>query len=384
MKPLINRKDFPATQNSTYLNAASVALMHQGAANAVIEWQIDLRDYGTLHFDELAEEKIYDDLRLMAARLFHVQPEDIAVGSSATELLASLAWAVDVNPGSNIVSTEVVFPSTIYPWTRVVKDSRSEIRLAKGKDGYIQPDDVIALIDDQTKVVCLSHVEFGSGQRYDLKKFADAAHAVNALLIADATQSAGMLPIDVQDSGVDVLVCAAYKWLCGPFGVAVMYIAPELQSELYPGLLGWRSHADMWDLRANRLRLPDTAKRFEFSTLAYGSVIGLTQSIQYLLQVGIENIFAYTTDLASMLIKGLSERGIEIMSPQADDERTAIVAARFPGKGSAEVAGYLNANNVVVSQRGEYVRFSPHLYNEPEDISKTLELIDSMEINFEA
>ena len=121
MKPLINRKDFPATQNSTYLNAASVALMHQGAANAVIEWQIDLRDYGTLHFDELAEEKIYDDLRLMAARLFHVQPEDIAVGSSATELLASLAWAVDVNPGSNIVSTEVVFPSTIYPWTRVVK-----------------------------------------------------------------------------------------------------------------------------------------------------------------------------------------------------------------------------------------------------------------------
>lgn len=384
MKPLINRKDFPATQNSTYLNAASVALMHQGAANAVIEWQIDLRDYGTLHFDELAEEKIYDDLRLMAARLFHVQPEDIAVGSSATELLASLAWAVDVNPGSNIVSTEVVFPSTIYPWTRVARGSGSEIRLAKGKDGYVQPADVIKLIDDQTKVVCISHVEFGTGQRYDLKKFADAAHAVNALLIADATQSAGMLPIDVQDSGVDVLVCAAYKWLCGPFGVAVMYIAPELQSELYPGLLGWRSHADMWDLRANRLRLPDTAKRFEFSTLAYGSVIGLTQSIKYLLQVGIENIFAYTTDLAGMLIEGLSERGIEIMSPQADDERTAIVAARFPGKGSAEVAGYLNANNVVVSQRGEYVRFSPHLYNEPDDISKTLELIDSMEINFEA
>ena len=378
MKALIDRKDFPASHNSTYLNAASVALMLQGAADAVIEWQKDLRDYGTLHFDELAEEKIYEDLRRVAARLFNVQADDIAVGSSATELLASLAWAVDLDPGSNIVSTDVVFPSTIYPWTRVARRSGSEIRLAKGKDGYIRPADVIELIDDQTKVVCISHVEFRTGQRYALKKFADAAHAVNALLIVDATQSAGMLPIDARASSVDALISAAYKWLCGPFGVAVMYITPDLQKKLYPGLLGWRSHKDIWDLRANRLSLPNTAKRFEFSTMAYGSALGLAQSIDYLLQVGIENIFAYTTDLADMLIKGLSERGVEIMSPESDDERTAIVTARFPGKDSAEVTGYLNANHVVVSQRGAYVRFSPHLYNQAADIAKALEVIDQI------
>lgn len=383
MKPLIDRKDFPASHNSTYLNAASVALMLQVAADAVIEWQIDLRDYGTLHFDEVAEEKVYDDLRLVTARLFNAKAEDIAVGSSATELLASLAWAVDLSPGSNIVSTEVVFPSTIYPWTRVARGSGSEIRLAKGKDGYVQPADVLELIDDQTKVVCISHVEFGTGQRYALKKFADAAHAVDALLIVDATQSAGMIPIDIQASRVDVLVSAAYKWLCGPFGVAVMYLAPKLQSELTPGLLGWRSHEDIWDLRGDRLSLPNTAKRFEFSTMAYGSAVGLTQSIDYLLRVGIENIFAYTTELAEMLIRGFNERGIENMSPESDDERTAIVATRFPGKDSAEVTAYLNANQVVVSHRGEFVRFSPHLYNNSEDIEKTLELVDQMKNKFE-
>ena len=383
MKPLIDGNDFPASRNSTYLNAASVALMLQVAADAVIEWQKDLRDYGTIHFDELAEEKIYDDLRRVAARLFHVQDEDIAVGTSATELLASLAWAVDLEPGGNIVSTEVVFPSTIYPWARVARRSGSEIRLAKGKDGYVRPTDVIGLIDDQTKVVAISHVEFGTGQRYALEKFADAAHAVGALFIVDATQSAGMLPIDAQAAGVDVLVSAAYKWLCGPFGVAVMYLAPILQKELYPGLVGWRSHEDIWDLRGDRLSLPETAKRFEFSTMAYGCAVGLTQSIEYLLQVGIENIFKYTTALASMLIEGLSDRGVEIMSPISGDEKTAIVAVKFPGKDSAEVASYLTKNQVVVSQRGEFVRFSPHLYNDSEDIEKTLELVDQMKNKFE-
>ena len=157
-----------------------------------------------------------------------------------------------------------------------------------------------------------------------------------------------------------------------------MYVAPDLYKRLDPGLVGWRSHKNMWDFQADRLEFPDTAHRFEFSTMTYGCAIGLTKSIEYVLQVGIMPIFTYTRDLADLLREGLEQRGIEIISPKNDQERTAILAVRFPNEDSAQVAQYLNSHKVVVSKRGEFVRFSPHLYNEPIDIQKTLELIDKI------
>ena len=185
-----------------------------------------------------------------------------------------------------------------------------------------------------------------------------------------------MLPIDVAASGADALITAAYKWLCGPFGVAVMYLAPHLYKRLDPGTIGWRSHQDMWNFQADHLELPETARRFEFSTMTYGCAIGLTDSIEYLLGVGIKTIFTHTRNLADELREGLAQRGIEIVSPSGDDERTAILAVRFPDKDSGQVANILNSNNVVVSKRGEFVRFSPHLYNSQADIAKTIDLID--------
>jgi selenocysteine lyase/cysteine desulfurase len=378
MKSLVNPHDFPASHKSTYLNAASVALMYRKAANAVIEWQEDLAQNGTINFDEVAEEAVFDDLHNAAAKLFNAHPDDIAVGTSVTELMSSLAWSIAPGPSTNVISTNIVFPSTIYPWARVARHTGAEIRYAQGSNGYVDPGDIVGLIDKNTSVVSISHVEFGTGQRYDLKALAEEVHSVGGLLIVDATQSSGMLPINVAASGADALITAAYKWLCGPFGVAVMYLAPHLYQRLDPGTIGWRSHQEMWNFQPDRLDLPSTARRFEFSTMTYGCAIGLTKSIEYLLSIGIESIFTHTRNLADTLSEGLANRGIEIVSPEADDERTAILAVRFPNKDSAQIANFLNSNNVVVSKRGEFVRFSPHLYNETGDIGKTLELIDTL------
>jgi selenocysteine lyase/cysteine desulfurase len=378
MNSLVNPQDFPARNKSTYLNAASVALMYRKASESVIAWQEDLAENGTINFDEVAEEAVFDNLHNAAAKLVNVNPEDIAVGTSVTELMSSLAWAIAPGSGTNVISTNIVFPSTIYPWARVARHTGAEIRYAQGRDGYVDPQELIDLIDENTSVVSISHVEFGTGQQYDLNPLAEEVHSVGGFLIVDATQSAGMLPIDVAASGADALITAAYKWLCGPFGVAFMYLAPHLYKQLDPGTIGWRSHQDMWNFQADQLVLPDSARRFEFSTMTYGCAIGLTESIEYLLSVGIETIFTHTRSLADSLRKGLASRGIEIVSPAHDDERTAILAVRFPKTNSAEAASFLNSNNVVVSKRGEFVRFSPHLYNESGDIEKTLEIIDTM------
>ncbi len=140
MDSIVDPKDFPASYKCTYLNAANVALMYQGAEKAIIEWQKDLGENGSINFDETAEATVFRDLHSASARLFNARPEDIAAGSSATELISSLAWAVAPESETNVVSTDIVFPSTLYPWLRVARHTNCEVRLAKGQNGYANPD----------------------------------------------------------------------------------------------------------------------------------------------------------------------------------------------------------------------------------------------------
>src|SRR5207249_9252849 len=163
-----------------------------------------------------------------AARLFNCRPEEIAVGSSATELLSSLAWAVAPASGSNIVSTDMEFPSTVYPWARVARHTGAEVRLGDMKGEHPLAGDLIGLIDPGTAVVCVSDVIYSTGQRLDVARLAEAAHRYGALLVIDATQSAGGIPTDVGALEADALTDASYKSLVGLLGIAVMYLSSHL------------------------------------------------------------------------------------------------------------------------------------------------------------
>ena len=378
MKSIVSEKDFPTANKFVSLNAANVALMYQGAHQAIIEWQDDVALNGSNNFDENSEETVFGELHQVASRLINADPEDIAVGSSATELLCSLAWAISPSKDQNVVSTEIVFPSTVYPWQRVANSTGCEIRLAKEKDNFIHINEIITLIDQHTAVVCISHVEYGNGQTFDLHLLAEAAHEHGALLVVDATQSAGAIPIDVQACPVDALISGAYKWLCGPFGAAFMYLAPHLQTKLEPGLVGFRSHKNMWDLDASRIDYPQAAQKFEFSTMAFGCAVGLTRAINFLNDVGVENIFQYNRQLADRLIEGLQTRGAVITSPLEDKSRSSIVRAHFENIGSNKIIQCLKRAGIFVSSRGDSIRFSPHLYNSMSDIDKALAEIDNI------
>jgi selenocysteine lyase/cysteine desulfurase len=376
MTELPGTDQFPRHSGRTYLNAASVALMPRAAEEAIVEWQRDVARNGTVNFGENPEETVFEGLHESAARLFGATPDDIAVAASFSELLGSLAWALAPASDTNVVGTEVGFPSTLYPWVRVARRTGCQIRLAPSRDMRVDPDELVGQINEHTAVVCVSHVEFGSGQRFDLKQLAAATHAHDALFVVDATQSAGAIPIDVRQDDIDVLITAGYKWLCGPFGAAVMVLAPHLHTRFDPGLVGFRSHQKLWDLAPVRMELPETARRFEYGTMGYGNAIGLARSMDTLMEVGVERIAAHNLDLATQLIDGLEARGADILSPQAGDERTSIVSMRLPDTDSGKVAAQLNASGVVVSGRNNFVRFSPHLYNTAEDIARALDELD--------
>ncbi len=221
-------------------------------------------------------------------------------------------------------------------------------------------------------MVCISHVEFSNGQIFDLDLLLEAAHEYDALFVVDATQSAGAIPIDVNKSPIDALVAGAYKWLCGPFGAAFMYVAPHLLDQLEPGLVGFRSHKNMWDLDASRIEYPQGAQKFEFSTMAFGCAVGLTQSIDYLNTIGIKNIFQYNRRLSDILVEGLLSRNAVITSPLDKKHSSSIITAHFDGMDTERIINNLKAAQIYVSNRAGSIRFSPHLYNTDIDIETTL------------
>ena len=377
MKRLVSNKDFPSANNFTYLNTANVGLMHKNAEKEINKWVEDLAKNGSNNFNEIAEKNVFLNLHTSAAKLINTNPNNIAAGSSATELLSSLAWAIMPLKGQNVVSTNIVFPSTVYPWMRIASSTRCEVRLSKEKNNFISTQSIIDLIDKNTSVVCISHVEYSNGQVFDLDLLSNAAKKHNALLIIDATQSAGAIPIDVKKTPIDAIVCGAYKWLCGPFGAAFMYVTPELSNKLEPGLVGFRSHKNMWELDASRVDYPNSAEKFEFSTMAFGCALGLAKSIHYLADIGVEDIFKYNRALADTLVDNLRSKSAVITSPD-NKGRSSIVTAYFKKKDSNKIVEQLKKRKVYVSKRGKSIRFSPHLYNTIDDIENAIEQIDSI------
>jgi len=365
----------------TNLSYANVATTSPQAHRVTSEWSDALARGGSAEFDGEAEKDAMLPLRHAAARLLSCEVEDVCVGSSATELLCSLAWAISPPSGSNIVSTRASFPSTVYPWRRVADENGAKIRLADhNKSMYTHPDDILSLIDDDTSVVSLSHVEYTNGQRYDLRRFADSAHAVGALLVVDATQSMGMLPLDATSSGADAIVSSGYKWLRGTYGAAVAYISPSIRADLTPGLVGFRSHVNLWDLKAERMDLPADASRFEYTTIHFGAVLGLAAAVDEINDMGIDEVWRHTSSMADLVIEGAARLGLEVISPLSEGERSAIVSLRLPeGVSSEDISRRLQEEYyIIVTSRSGLLRVSAHIDNDQSEVHALFEALDDL------
>jgi cysteine desulfurase/selenocysteine lyase len=378
----IDLDDFPKARQVTYLNSASISLMPRPAYESMIEFQRKIASGGTLDFDEEAETKVFENVREEAARMLGARPEDIAVVSGATEGFCAIAWSLKLRPGANIVSTDAEFPSVVYPWIRLGEEKSLEIRLARNHDGVVGEDQLEKLVDDKTAVLSISHVEYGTGQRFNPRRLAELAHSHGALLALDATQSAGLVPLDVCRDGIDVLVSGGYKGLLGPFGAGILYIGPTLNEQLVPSLVGWRSTPNPYELDATRLTFAPGAKRFEYGTMSYASAVGLAESMKYLRKLGYAKTQAHSSSLVREFISMLKEdRKLPahiLLTPEDEEQHASIISVRFKDWNSSTIAGKLVERNIIVSQRFNGIRFSFHIYNSGQDISKAVSTLDNL------
>jgi cysteine desulfurase/selenocysteine lyase len=263
---------------------------------------------------------------------------------------------------------------------RVAQDTGASVRLVQAMDepASLSLDSLARLVDDRTSVICVSHVQFATGCVLALEQLSDLARAHGAKLVVDATQSAGMVPIDLSAVHVDALFAGGYKWLGGPFGAAVVYLDPELLDPLRPALVGWRSTPDPYTLDARSLAWAPSARKLEFSTMSYTAAHALGGALEYVLAQGIERIAVHDVALADRLIAGLDELGAQILTPREAQAHAGIVTARFPGRDGERVAGELNAANVIVSPRFGSTRFATHLFNDERDVDTALDVLSTV------
>ncbi|MCS7103425.1 MAG: aminotransferase class V-fold PLP-dependent enzyme, partial [Candidatus Korarchaeum sp.] len=277
--------------------------------------------------------------------------------------------------GGRVISTSVEFPSVIYPWLRASKEKGWRLELVEPKNGMILDEsELLSRITRGVRAVCLSHVEFLTGQRFDLKALAERAHEVDALLIVDGIQAAGCIPVDVKDLDVDIYVVGSYKWLLGPMGAALAYIRRELVDELEPGIVGWRSVEGMWSLDTSGLRYAGAAKRFEYGTSSYDAKVGLAKSIEYLLELGISQIHDHDMRLSGRLLEGLADLPrVRVMTPV--ESRGPIVTVDVEGVDPEELMRKISRGRrrTIASVRRGLLRFSIHLYNDSEEVDDIVE-----------
>lgn len=365
-KEILN--DFPTVKNVNYLSTASIGLVPDPVIEKTKDFFTDMARGGTLALNEEQEVMIYENLRTEGAKLLGCEsPDDIAVFNSVSEALNSIAWSLELTEGK-VVSTMIEFPSVTYPLLRIAEKEDVKIVLVQTDNWNISIDNILDQIDETTKVVFLTHVEFLTGQKHDLQEIAKHAHDVGALLIVDGIQAAGSVPIDVRKSDVDVYITGSYKWLLAPFGTAIAYISKDLYDTLTPLFVGWRSSENMWDFNPVELKYPTTAMKFEYSTSAYGVKIGLTESIKYLQKIGIINIYRHNMNLTELLIKEL--RAIENVKLITPEEKGSIVTFTIVGKDVRKIGEKLKnlKRPIELNIRQNMLRVSLHVYNTEEDV----------------
>jgi cysteine desulfurase/selenocysteine lyase len=251
-----------------------------------------------------------------------------------------------------------------------------EYRRAAERGGRIDPEELLSLMDDRTRMLALSSVEYASGFRSDLARLGRACRERGVLFVVDVIQGLGALPLDVEREFVDVAVASAHKWLLGPEGIGILYVSDRVVERLRPVRVGWRSVREIFQWTDFDLTWGEGARRFESGSLNVYGIVALGGSLELLLEAGAATIEPWVLALADRGARGLADLGFAVVSSRRPGETSGIVTAVPPaGHDAADLARRLNERDVVVAARAGRLRISPHLYNTEGEVDRCLEVL---------
>jgi len=368
------RELFPITKRFNYLNHAAVSPLPLPTLHAVESQLKDVHDYGSINFLDWLSTK--EDARKLLAQLLGARPEQIALMRNTSDALSTVANGLAWRRGDNVVTFRGEFPSNIYPWLRLRDAFGVEVRMCEERDGRVDFEDLADLIDQNTRVVTISHVQYASGFRMDLERLGRLVRQRDALLVVDVIQALGVVPTSVEAELIDVAAGASHKWLLAPEGVGYMYLSDRARERIQPTLVGWVSVPNPEDFQNYEQGWKTGALAWETGTGPSALIYGLKASLELLTGVGVAHIARHLEELTDHLCDGLRKKSYEIVSSRRLGEKSQIVCIRHTG-GMSAMALYvhLKKQNIVTAPRGDRLRIAPHLYNTYEEIDRLLEAL---------
>ncbi len=312
-------------------------------------------------------EHVLDETRSQVARLMGGSPGAVAFLGNASDALNRLVGAVRLEPGDNVVTSDLEFPSGVQSLL-MLRDRGVEVRFAHSHEGRLTASDFEPVIDSRTRIVVSSHTSYVSGARIDPAAVHSIAARVGAAFILDVTQSLGVLPVDA--SSADALVASSYKWILGPHGLGIVHLT---NPAAFPAdAAGWRSVEDVFAPdRLEAVHFRHDARRLELGFPSFLGAYVLSESLSMLLASDRDEAEAYVMALTSRLVDGLLALGAQLLSPLEPAHRSTNISVVAP-EGEAVAARMLESGVRVWGGDGR-VRFSVHAFNSIEDIDAALE-----------
>jgi cysteine desulfurase/selenocysteine lyase len=365
---------FPITESAIYFNHAAVSPPPLKTIEAIQSQLRDVSENGSVNFRDWVAVK--ERARQLVAGMLGARPEQVAFMRNTSDGLSTVANGLDWLPGDNLVTFRNEFPSNIYPWLRVRDALGVEVRMCEERDGRIDLDELIGLIDARTRVVAISHIQYASGFRADLERLGRAARAHDALLVVDAIQALGVVPINVESELIDVAAAACHKWLLTPEGVGLLYLSSRARERIQPTLVGWISVPNPEDYSNFEQGWKSGTLAWETGTGPAALIYGLEASLDLLTASGIPNIQRHLETLTDYLCGKLRDTDYQVVSSRRLGEKSQIVCIRHTaGLTSMDLYSHLKKRNIITAPRGDRLRISPHLYNTLEEIDELVKAL---------
>ncbi|GAA1443176.1 cysteine desulfurase [Leifsonia poae] len=345
--------------------------------------------------------ELFEEARATVARFVGADPDEIVWTSNATEGINLIAYGMSnaslgrggpaaerfrLGAGDEIVVTEAEHHANLVPWQELAARTGASLRvIGLHDDGRLRLDQAAELITERTKVVAFAHVSNVLGAINPVETLVGLAHAVGALVVLDACQSAPHLSLDLHALGVDFAAFSGHKML-GPTGVGVLYGRSELLNALPPFLTGGSMITTVTLTEAEYLPAP---ARFEAGTQRVSQVIALARAVEYLDAVGMGAIEEHEALLGARLLDGLDRiEGVRVLGPAAGVERVGLASFVVDGIHSHDVGQFLDDRGIAV-RVGHHcaqpvhrrfgatasTRISTYLYNTADEVDQALEAV---------
>ena len=373
--------DFPVS-NKIYLNNASVSLMPSQSINAMNDFLILYNSLGPDSSDSalLIEEKL-NNVRKIIAKIICCKPEEVILTQSTTDGINIVANGLSFDDSSNIIIRGMTHEhhSNFYPWIKL-KNKISVRNIPIDSNGFFTLDDLKLNVDNNTKLLAISHALYNTGSILPVEKISTALKKEIPFFI-DSAQTIGCIGThDVSKLGCDFMSFNGSKWLCGPMGTGLFYCKKESSELLEPKTIGGESAIIEND---NNLIFKDLPEKFQTGFRNYVGIVGLESSVKYLLNFGMENIRKKNQNLSNLFRDELMKiPNVVLYGPEDPDKRTSIISFNIKNFDSEKIVQKLEKQNIILAVREimekKIIRVSPHFFNNESDMLKVIDEIKKL------